>query len=45
MKKNKTKKILIKFFKKENELDALFKNVDKDSLKLYAKMMRDRYDE
>tara|TARA_B100001063_G_C16584422_1_gene462393 strand:+ start:690 stop:827 length:138 start_codon:yes stop_codon:yes gene_type:complete len=43
MKKNKTKKISIKFFKKENEIDALFKSVDKDSLKLYAEMMRDRY--
>ena len=43
MKKNKTKKISIKFFKKENELDALFKNIDTDSLKLYAEMMRDRY--
>ena len=39
----KHKKIQIKTFKKENELDALFKNTDTDSLKLYAEMMRDRY--
>ena len=43
MKKN--KKILIKYFKKENELDSLFKAVDKDSLKLFAEMMRDRFRE
>tara|TARA_B100001057_G_C22182726_1_gene693809 strand:- start:253 stop:393 length:141 start_codon:yes stop_codon:yes gene_type:complete len=44
MKKNKKiQKIQIKMFKKENELDVLFKNIDTDSLKLYAEMMRDRY--
>ena len=43
MKQTKTKKIQIKTFKKENELDTLFKNTDFDSLKLYAEMMRDRY--
>ena len=43
MKQKKTKSIQIKTFKKENELDILFKNTDIDSLKLYAEMMRDRY--
>ena len=41
--KEKSKKTQVKFFKKENELDTLFKNTDIDSLKLYAEMMRDRY--
>ena len=40
---NKTKSIQIKTFKKENELDTLFKTIDSNSLKLYAEMMRDRY--
>ena len=39
----KSKKILFKYFKKENEIDSLFKAVDKDSLKLFAEMMRVRY--
>ena len=43
MKQKKTKNIQIKTFKKGNELDALFKTIDTDSLKLYAEMMRDRY--
>ena len=41
--KEKSKKIQVKFFKKEKELDTLFKYTDIDSLKLYAEMMRDRY--
>ena len=43
MKQKKTKTIQIKTFKKENELDTLFKTIDSNSLKLYAEMMRDRY--
>ena len=43
MKQKKTKSIQIKTFKKENELDTLFKTIDSNSLKLYAEMMRDRY--
>jgi hypothetical protein len=43
MKKNKTKKVQIKMFKKENKLENLFKSVDINSLELYAEMMRDRY--
>jgi len=43
MNQKKTKQIQIKTFKKENELDILFKTIDADSLKLYAEMMRDRY--
>ena len=45
MKKNKTKKVQIKMFKKENKLENLFNNVDVKSLELYAEMMRDRYGE
>ena len=36
MKQKKTKNIQIKTFKKENELDTIFKTIDSDSLKLYA---------
>ena len=43
MKQKKTKNIQIKSFKKENELNSLFKTFDTNSLKLYAEMMRDRY--
>lgn len=43
MKQKKTKKIQIKTFRKENELDTMFKTINTDSLKLYAEMMRDRY--
>jgi hypothetical protein len=43
MKKNKTKKVQIKMFKKENNLEKLFNTVDIKSLELYAEMMRDRY--
>jgi len=43
MNQKKTKQVQIKTFKKENELDILFKTIDADSLKLYAEMMRDRY--
>ena len=43
MKQKKTKNIQIKTFKKENELDTLFKTIDTNSLKLYAEMMRERY--
>lgn len=40
---DKTKSIQIKTFKKENELDVLFKTIDSNSLKLYAEMMRDNF--
>ena len=43
MKKNKTKKVQIKMFKKENKSEKLFNSVDIKSLELYAEMMRDRY--
>ena len=43
MKQKKTREIQIKTFKKENELDTLFKTINSNSLKLYAEMMRDRY--
>ena len=43
MKKNKTKKVQIKMFKKENKLENLFNSVDIKSLELFAEMMRDRY--
>ena len=43
MKQKKTKKIQIKTFRKENELDTIFKTINTDSLKSYAEMMRDRY--
>ena len=42
MRKNKTKKIQIKMFKKKNKLKSLFSSVDVGSLELYAEMMRDR---
>ena len=38
----KKKKIQIAFFKKEKTAQKLF-NIDKESLKLYAEMMRDWY--
>ena len=38
----KERKIQISFFKKEKTAQELF-NVDKESLELYAEMMRDRY--
>jgi hypothetical protein len=43
--KKKVKKIQVKFFKKEKELQSIFNTIDKKSLKLYAEMMRDRYGE
>ena len=43
--KNKVKKIQVKFFKKEKELQSIFNTIDKESLELYAEMMRDRYRE
>ena len=43
MKKNKTKKVQIKMFKKEDKEEALFNTIDIKSLELYAEMMRDRY--
>ena len=43
--KKKVKKIQVKFFKKEKELQSIFDTVDKKSLELYVEMMRDRYGE
>ena len=40
--KMKKRKIQITFFKKEKADQNLF-NIDKESLELYAEMMRDRY--
>ena len=41
--KGKSKKIQVKFFKKEKELQSIFNTIDTKSLELYAEMMRDRY--
>ena len=41
--KGKSKKIQVKFFKKEKELQSIFNTIDIKSLELYAEMMRDRY--
>ena len=41
--KEKNKKIQVKFFKKEKELQSIFNSIDAKSLELYAEMMRDRY--
>ena len=38
----KKRKVYITFFKKEKADQKLF-NIDKESLELYAEMMRDRY--
>jgi len=38
----KNKKIQIKFFKKKN-VDEKLKSIDKESLRLFAEMMRDRW--
>ena len=43
--KKKVKKVQVKFFKKEKELQSIFNTIDKESLELYAEMMRDRYRE
>ena len=43
MKEKCSRKIQIKTFKKEKELPNLFKNIDYNSLALFAEMMRDRY--
>ena len=40
--KMKKRKIQITFFKKEKAAQKLF-NIDKESLELYAEMMRDRH--
>ena len=41
--KEKSKKIQVKFFKKEKKLQSIFNSIDTKSLELYAEMMRDRY--
>ena len=41
--KGKSKKIQVKFFKKEKKLQSIFNTIDNKSLELYAEMMRDRY--
>ena len=41
--KGKSKKIQVKFFKKEKKLQSIFNSIDTKSLELYAEMMRDRY--
>ena len=41
--KEKSKKIQVKFFKKEKKLQSIFNTIDTKSLELYAEMMRDRY--
>lgn len=41
--KEKSKKIQVKFFKKEKKLQSIFNTIDNKSLELYAEMMRDRY--
>ena len=38
----KNKKIQIKFFKKKN-IDEKLKSIDKESLRLFSEMMRDRW--
>jgi len=43
--KEKSKKIQVKFFKKEKKLQSIFNSIDTKSLELYAEMMRDRYRE
>ena len=43
MDNNKKRKIQIKTFKNESNYNKLFSLIDKDSLELYAMMMRDRH--
>ena len=38
--KEKSKKIQVKFFKKEKKLQSIFNSIDTKSLELYAEMMR-----